>query len=188
MDELDSYLNRHGIKINATDRRCAALHLHLTGSVVVDEQLKYNWQALRNAFLQRYNDMERTYSTDIEKFHSLTLKPVQRIDDFHSVVLNLRARLQLRDRDIIYRFIAGLPERLGFFVRVGRPVDHTQALESALSGAACGYRDFPSEPLPTPEVQMISGAYAPQLSVSLLMEKIDKLAVEVEHLILSKTL
>lgn len=65
--------------------------------------------------------MERTYSTDIEKFHSLTLKPVQRIDDFYSVVLNLGARLQLRDRDIIYRFIAGLPERLRFFVRVGRP-------------------------------------------------------------------
>lgn len=34
---------------------------------------------------------------------------------------------------------------------------------------------------PTPEVEMISGAYA-QISVSLLMEKIDKLAAEVEHL------
>lgn len=61
---------------------------------------------------------------------------------------------------------------LVFFVRAGRSVDHTQAVESALSGAECGYRDFPSEPLPTPEVQMISGAYA-QLSVILLMEKID---------------
>lgn len=115
--------------------------------------MKYNWQALRNASLQRYSDMERTYTctTDIEKFHLLILKPAQRIEDFYSVVLNLGARLQLGDRDIMYRFNAGLLERFGFFVRVGRPVDHTQALESALSGAACKYRDFPSEPLPTPE-------------------------------------
>lgn len=62
------------------------------------------------------------------------------------VVLKLGARLQFADRDIMYRFIAGLPERLGFFVRAGRPVDHAQP------------------------------------SVSLLMEKIDKLAAGVEHL------
>lgn len=123
--------------------------------------------------------MEKTYSTDIEKFHSLTLKPAQRIEDFYLVLLNLGARLQFVDRDIMYRFIAGLPEKLGVFVRADRPVDHTQALRSALSGAACGYRDFPSEPLPTPEVQMMSGAYA-QPTFSLLIEKIDKLAAEFE--------
>lgn len=159
LDKLDSYLILHRIEMNATDRRCAALQLHLTGPALswykrLDDQVKYNWQALRNAFLQRYNVMERTYSTG--KFHSLNLKPAQRIEDFYSVVLNLGARLQFADREIMYRFIAGLPERLGFFVRAGRLVDHTQALESALSGAAYGYRDFPSMPLPTPEVQIIS--------------------------------
>lgn len=105
--------------MNATDRRCVALHLHLTGPALswyqrLDDHVKYNWQALRNAFLQRYNDMERTYSTDIEKFHSLTLKPAQHIEDFYSIVLNLGTRLQLGVRDIMYRFIAGLPERLSF--------------------------------------------------------------------------
>ena len=29
LDELDSYLIIHGIKLNAADRRCSALHLHL---------------------------------------------------------------------------------------------------------------------------------------------------------------
>lgn len=119
LDDLDSYLILHGIKMNVTDRRCVALHLHLTGPALswyqrLDDQVKYNWQALRNAFLQRYNDMERTYSTDIEKFHSLTLKPAQHIEDFYSIVLNLGTRLQLGVRDIMYRFIAGLPERLSF--------------------------------------------------------------------------
>lgn len=32
----------------------------------------------------------------------------------------------------MYRFIAGLPERLGFFVRAGRPVDHAQPSVSPL--------------------------------------------------------
>lgn len=70
LDELDSYRILHGIKMNATDQGCAAWHLHLTGPALswyqrLDDQVKYNWQALRNAFLQRYNDMERTYSTDV---------------------------------------------------------------------------------------------------------------------------
>lgn len=72
--------------------------------------MKYNWQALRNAFLQRYNDIERTYSTNIEKFHSLNLKPTQRIEDFYSVVLSLGARLQLADRYIM----RGYQRDLGF--------------------------------------------------------------------------
>ena len=113
LDELDSYLILHGIRLNAADRRCAALHLHLTGPALswyqrLTDQVKFNWQALRYAFLQRYNDMERTYRTDIEKFHSLALQPTQRIEDFYAVVLDLGTRLQLTDRDIMYRFIAGL--------------------------------------------------------------------------------
>lgn len=31
LDEIDSYVILHGIKLNAADSRCAALHLHLTG-------------------------------------------------------------------------------------------------------------------------------------------------------------
>jgi hypothetical protein len=35
----------------------------------LNDQVKFNWQALRNAFLQRYNDMEKTYSKDIERYN-----------------------------------------------------------------------------------------------------------------------
>lgn len=193
LDELDSYLILHGIKLNAADRRCAALHLHLTGPALswyqrLNDQVKFNWQTLRTTFLDQYNNANRTYGTDVEKFHTLILKPSQRIEDFYACVLDLGTRLKLADRDIMYRFIAGLPERLGFFVRAGRPVDHTQALESALSGAACGYNDCTQDTnaraeglVPQP---IISGSYAHTSAVGMdqLLKTIEKLSLEVEQL------
>ena len=92
LDELDSYLILQGIKLNATDRRCAALHLHLTGPALswyqrLNDQVKFNWQTLRTTFLDQYNNANRTYGTDVEKFHTLTLKPSNNSEPHTSVNL-----------------------------------------------------------------------------------------------------
>ena len=49
-------------------------------------------------------------------------------------------RLGKTDFDILHAFIAGLPERLAFFVRASKPGRHENALEMARSGEAYGYR------------------------------------------------
>ena len=67
-------------------------------------------------------------------------------------------------------------------------MDHTQALESALSGAACGYNDNTQDTnaraeglLPQP---IILGSYAHTSSVGMdqLLKTIDKLSLEEEQL------
>lgn len=72
LDELDSYLILHGIKATSTERKCAALHLHLQGPALslyqrLDDTMKYNWNNLRAAFLAQYNN-NRCFHIDIEKF------------------------------------------------------------------------------------------------------------------------
>lgn len=85
LDELDSYLILHGIKVTSTDRKCAAFHLHLQGPALswyqrLADTVKYNWNNLRAAFLAQYNN-NRCFHIDVEKFHSLRLQPNQRIKD-----------------------------------------------------------------------------------------------------------
>ena len=44
---------------------------------------------------------------------------------------------------MLAKFVGGLPEKLSFFVRAGRPTDIHQALTSAKMAEACGYREHP---------------------------------------------
>lgn len=96
LDELDSYLILHGIKVTSTDRKCAAFHLHLQGPALswyqrLADTVKYNWNNLRAAFLAQYNN-NRCFHIDVEKFHSLRLQPNQRIEDFYATVVDLGTR------------------------------------------------------------------------------------------------
>lgn len=192
LDELDSYLILHGIKVTSTDRKCAAFHLHLQGPALswyqrLADTVKYNWNNLRAAFLAQYNN-NRCFHIDVEKFHSLRLQPNQRIEDFYATVVDLGTRLDVADRDIMHRFIAGLPDQLAFFVRAGRPIDLAQAFESALSGAASGYRksDPPELLQPTAASETCTtipmAAAATQPSIDNLVRKIELLSTQVDDL------
>ena len=84
--------------------------------------------------------------TKAELFQQITLAPSQPLKEYHSLLVKKGTRLGKSARDILLRFIAGLPQQLEFFVRDCGSMDHTSALTEALVGEAHGYRLMKSEP------------------------------------------
>ena len=74
-------------------------------------------------------------------FQQLKLQPGQPLEVYHATIVEKGAKLGKNNIDIMAKFISGLPDRLAFFVRTGRPFDHQAALVSAKMGEAYGYRE-----------------------------------------------
>ena len=87
----------------------AAFHLHLKGPALVwytalDDLNKISWPILREAFANQYVVMsmfDPVIITESAIFHSLTLKPSQSIEVFHSYILEKGTRLQKPERDML---------------------------------------------------------------------------------------
>lgn len=77
---------------------------------------------------------------EAEIFDNLALQKHQQIEDYHRKVLEKGTKLKKTDRDIISRFVNGLPSQLAFFVRARNITNLTDALTSAKLGEAYGYR------------------------------------------------
>jgi hypothetical protein len=73
-------------------------------------------------------------------FNALSLQASQQIEEYHALVMDRGSRLQKTDRDMLHRFVAGLPAQLAFFVRAGRVDSLREALHVAKIGEAHGYR------------------------------------------------
>jgi hypothetical protein len=72
--------------------------------------------------------------------NSLWVHNSQPIEEFHSLVSEKGHQLGKPERDIISKFIQGLPDQLAFFVRASRTTSYRDALHSAKIGEAHGYR------------------------------------------------
>lgn len=146
--EFNSYCTFNGINDDA--RRIAAFHLHLEGPALVwyntlSDFQKVTWKELLRQFEREFSHlMNATMAAESAIFDSLSLGPAQPLESFHSVILEKGNRLNKPERDLISKFINGLPPQLAFFVRAGKVLTLRDALTSAKLGEAYGYRNSPS--------------------------------------------
>ena len=73
-------------------------------------------------------------------FESLPLLPNQQIKDFHVKILEKGSKLSKTPKDMISRFVNGLPDKLAFFVRARSITTLKEALTSAKLGETYRYR------------------------------------------------
>ena len=141
-------------------RKIACFKLNLTGTAKLwFESLgdfeNLRWNAIENSFIERFlrpNDKNQSdFFLEEQIFDSLKLAPNQKVEDFFTILNEKAIHLQKQDRDIMTKFINGLPTQLAFFVRASNPQTSEEALASARSGDAFGYRREP-----TPHVQRVS--------------------------------
>ena len=152
LDEFDSFCVLQGL---TDDRRTiAAFHLHLKGPALVwfnalNSDLKSVWTLLRFAFINKYVTLDTFDSRTVAEsalFDTMSLQDHQPLEGFHSDILEKGTRLQKPERDMIAKFINGLPHQLAFFVRAGNPQSFQEALQKAKLGEAYGYRSSGNVP------------------------------------------
>lgn len=147
LNEFESYLVLSNISSDS-GRAVAAFHLHLQGPALTWFQNipdKSSWQVVKQAFLAEYCDLTKLnndprYISESAAFDHLSLNPTQPIEEFHSVIFDKGNLLGKSERDLIFKFIQGLPHQLAFFVRAGQVSSFREALHSAKIGEAHGYR------------------------------------------------
>ena len=172
--------NAHCIVEKITDdrRKIACFSLYLKGSARSwfddlphnsDDELK-KWDNIETLFRERYITSQSNYFIESQIFDSLQLSPSQRVDEFFSLLQEKSRLLNKSDQDLLIRFVAALPPKLAFFVRVANPTSSQDALNHARNGEAYGYRtdDKPTNAMP----QMTQNNIRHQSHASELEEKI----------------
>ena len=146
LEEFESYCTFNGL--HDDDRRVAAFHLHLKGPALVwfsalDLKVKQTWLGVCSKFKEQYcsvNMFDANMVAESAIFDALCLKPHQALESFYSEVLEKGLRLKKPERDIIAKFVSGLPPQLAFFVRARNITTSRDALQHAKLGEAYGYR------------------------------------------------
>lgn len=150
LDSFRSYSLLYNLdKEEADARKVAAFHLKLTGPALIwfqslqppDGETKA-WPFVERQFLAKYVDLTDNPAllAEAELFDQLTLSPSQPLEEYHSILVEKGLRLGKPAKDLLQKFVAGLPQQLGFYVRARGPPDHQTALTEALIGEAHGYR------------------------------------------------
>ena len=192
LQDFESYAILNKLK-DCDARKIAAFHLHLTGPCLIwyqnlSEIEKGSWETLKSLFNTKYVNLDIEHNpalfAESELFSKIQLAPTQAIDAYHSVLLQKGKRLQKPDRDILIKFIEGLPAQLAFFVRAGCPANLSDALQASKMGEAYGYRVQTMSPLlasnhaelPTVPYETSVNQLATQ--VSQLTQAVDKLTTQ----------
>lgn len=161
LEKFNSYCMLSGINRNDDPRKVAAFHLHMAGPALswfncLPDESKANWAVLQQAFVGYYipneNSLDAGMLVESAAFDALFLHPMQQIEDFYSAVLDKGRKLRKHDRDIISKFVNGLPHQLAFFVRAGKAQTLQDVLQSAKIGEAYGYRT--QRPVISPTMNM----------------------------------
>ena len=149
LSEFQSYALLHDL-YDHDPKKIAAFHLHLKGPALtwfntLSDRSKQSWRAIKVLFEEKFVNFNNTSSMAMMEgqiFNSLKLTPGQKLEDFHSLLVEKGHLLQKPNHEILCRFIDGLPDKMAFFVRAGQPADLTSALTAAKMAEACGYRDI----------------------------------------------
>lgn len=149
LDEFNSYVIYSGLQ-HDPDRIIAALHLHLRGPALVwfsqlPGTIKSSWETFHHAFTTRFivsSPLDPALIAECSLWDRLVLLPHQALEDFHSIK---GTRLEKPERDLLTKFINGLPEKLAFFVRAAHCTSFADALAIAKTGEAYGYRTPPPQ-------------------------------------------
>jgi len=146
--EFQSYAVLNQLEGNNNQvRKIAAFQLHLDGPsftwfVHLDNANKDTWDHVVEAFNNKYvlGNNNPALITEAELFQKLKLQPQQPIEEYHGQIIESGLKLGKPERDILSKFIDGLPDKLSFFVSAGNPADHNAALLAAQRGEALNYR------------------------------------------------
>lgn len=167
------------------ERQIAAFHLHLKGPALTwFETLpnKQSWLHIKLAFTDRYEKFDCSNPSllvETENFNSLTLLPGQPLEDFHMIITEKGLLLKKPDHELLARFIAGLPEKLAFYVRLSQPAHLMSALMQAKLGESCGYRKHGTTQPVVAAVSQENNMIKLQEQVANLTAKVDELSTKV---------
>ena len=183
LDEFTSYCVFHDLNSNES-RKIAAFHLHLQGPALVwfgqlHDYIRKSWHAVEGAFHRTYTSkspLDPTLIMESAMFDSLRLAPSQPLEDFYSVILEKGRKLGKPERDLMNKFVEGLPHQLAFYVRVGRCYTFADTLTAAKTGQAFGYR----------QVQPTTAAIRTQPSsdMNFVVQELSRLSTAVQQLAL----
>ena len=195
LNDFKSYITLH--KLEEDERIVAAFQLHLEGPALtwfnnVKDTERNTWDKLEPLFKKQYIDIDCITNpillAETELFHQIKLAPQQPLEEYHALILDKGRRLKRSERDMLIKFVEGLPHQLAFFVRAGNPANLQQALLSAKTGEAYGYRvqALPAMAVTVPTVttareadqQTSDAALASQLK--LLTDQVAALTVQVD--------
>ncbi|XP_033725284.1 uncharacterized protein LOC117315247 [Pecten maximus] len=141
LTEFHSYLTLSNID-TGSPQATAAFHLHFWfGLELLTSSDRSSFYHVKAMFREEFcSDTNPALITEETTFRTVTLRPEQQLEDYHSHVLQKGKRLHKTERDITAKFIDGLPSQLAFFVRAGKATTLREALHSAKIGEAHGYR------------------------------------------------
>ncbi len=144
LSEFESYLVLANID-PVSPRAVACFHLHIQGPALVwfnslPDTNKLSWSTVRSAFLQEFCPPDGPGLVAEEAIFSHLRLDSQPIEDYHSMIMEKGRRLGKTDRDMLMKFVDGLPQQLAFFIRAGRVNTFREALHFAKLGEAHGYR------------------------------------------------
>ena len=136
-------------KITEDKRKIASFSLYLKGPArgwfddldwTNDIELK-KWSTVEERFIDQYINSNSNFYTETQLFESLKLHTSQRVDDFYAILQEKARTLEKTDKELMMKFIFGLPEKLAYFVRASNPLTSQEALTQARNGEAFGYSD-----------------------------------------------
>ena len=126
LDSFESYCLVYNLnKEDADAKKVAAFHLKLSGPALIwFRSLKpaagteRNWEFVESQFLARYINVKNNpvLLAGAELFQQLKLSPTQAIEEYHAQVLEKGQRLGKSEKDILLKFVSGLPQQLGFYI------------------------------------------------------------------------
>ena len=128
-------------------RQAASFQLHLerpaqSWFASLENDITCHWDSLCGAFRQKYisSDNRPILLVETEHFMNLRLLPHQQIENYYSKIMDNGRQIHKTAKDILLKFIEGLPPQLAFFVRARNPEDIQAALTASKLGEAYGYR------------------------------------------------
>ena len=134
-------------KITEDKRKIASFSLYLKGPARGwfddldwdnDVELK-KWATIEERFIDQYINSNSNFYTETQLFESLKLHDSQKVDDFYSLLQEKARTLEKTDKELMMKFIYGLPDKLAYFVRASNPHTSQEALTQAKNIEAFGY-------------------------------------------------
>lgn len=198
LSEFESYALLHDLR-DMDRRKIAAFHLHLKGPALtwfnsLSQTARNSWATISILFREKYINCNHNSSIAMMEgqiFNAMRLMPGDKLEDFHSKLVEKGLLLNKPEHEILSKFIDGLPEKMAFFVRAGQPTDLAHALTAAKMAETCNYRSDTQDitklspastttaTISTPAPTLTS---APPCDVDPKIDRVDQLAEQVSKL------
>ena len=189
LSEFESYALLHDLP-DYDKRKIAAFHLHLKGPALtwfntLNSTSRKSWTHIKVLFEEKYINVNNKSSVAMMEgqiFNHMKLGSEEKLEDFHSKLVEKGHLLNKPEHEMVCKFIEGLPEKMAFFVRAGQPNDLSQALTAAKMAETCNYRTTSNQPNNAEACAYPAETYAPEKVSTKDDDKMDKLTEQVSEL------